>query len=67
MLYAIFELWLIMAAFALVVVLPITLLAGLSTGARGPERVAYNDAKAARIRAKPQRVVFWWLPHDQGP
>lgn len=64
MLSTIFDIWLVLVGIALVGAL---LTAAVTGGARGPGRVAYNDAKAARIRAKPQRVVFWWLPHDQGP
>ena len=64
MLSTIFEIWLVLVGIALVMAL---LVAAVTGGASGPTRVAYNDAKAARIRAKPQRVVFWWLPHDQGP
>lgn len=64
MLSLLFEIWLVLVGLALVMAL---LVAAVTGGSSGPGSVAYDNAKAARVRAKPQRVVFWWLPHDQGP
>jgi hypothetical protein len=71
---ALFQLWLGMAAIMLVLVLPAVMLGAFASGVGEavsevlPHRyLPDNDRAAALAAVKPQRIVFWWLPHDQGP
>jgi hypothetical protein len=71
---ALFQLWLGMAGIMLVLVLPAVMLGALASGvgeavseALPPRYLPDNDRAAALAAVKPQRIVFWWFPHDQGP
>ena len=72
-----FQLWLIVAAILIAVMLPIFLLRTLAAGIgevasdfRPSPRVNWSrtDSRPAPPPTpKPQRVVFWWIGRDQGP
>jgi hypothetical protein len=71
MLSTIFELWLILAAISVVGSLLVALITSSGTGGssgpyRPPDFYSAENQAAARAALKPQRTVFWWLPH-QGP
>jgi len=68
-----FQIWLAVASISLGLVLPVVVLIVLVKGIGEavseviPQRYRPYDDHAARAALKPQRTVFWWLPHDQGP
>ena len=74
MIILLFQAWLTLVAIVLALVLPVVMLGALARGIGEaasevlPQRYRPDKAHAAALAAaKPQRIVFWWLPHDQGP
>jgi hypothetical protein len=70
----IIQAWLTLVVIVLALVLPVMMLGALANGIGEaasevlPRRYRPDsDHAAALAAAKPQRIVFWWLPHDQGP
>jgi hypothetical protein len=72
MLSVIFELWLLFVCIYIAGTLLVALITSGGGGAalgpyRPPNFYSTENLAAARAALKPQRTVFWWLPHDQGP
>ena len=61
-----FQVWLVVMVIGMAILLPIKLLMALAEELT-PRARQYDNVAAARAAAKPQRIVFWWFPHDQGP
>jgi hypothetical protein len=66
-----FQAWLVLAGVSLALVLPVVVLIVLVKGIGEavseviPQRYRpYDDHAAAPAALKPQRIVFWWLPHE---